>query len=167
MKTLLKLIILMSVCAISAQNGIYISITQDVKHATYDEDAFRLNLLTRLKLEGKQKSIGYVTIYPEFEYADLNTAPYTRISFNGGYTFNTLLKNFETGAYIGWGLIQRGDSVSYRSWGILGDVSYIMSNRFKLTSALQFVKRGDLKYKYGTKGLKPSVFFGIEFKITK
>ena len=144
-----------------SQNGVYLSVSQDVKHATYDEDAFRLNLLGRVKLEGFQQKYGYILVAPSFEYADLKEAPFTRFSFDVGYVFNKLfIKNLEVSGTAGWGFIQRGDSFSYASWSFVGDIGYvIVENRFKIVLEGQFTERSDIgKW-------VPSTFLGIEVKL--
>jgi hypothetical protein len=150
----------------TAQDGVYLSVHQDFKHATYDEDAFRLNLLVRAKLEGKQGKIGYLVLAPTFEYADLNEHPFTRYSFDIGYSFNQLfIDKLELSAFGGWGFIQRGDSASYNSFSFIGEINYKLSKRFKLSFVSQLTERSDLRYKYGDNKWIISNFVGLEFKI--
>src|SRR5690606_31889043 len=79
------------------QERLSVSVLQDVRlgivgDKEHNYDAFTLDILVRLKMQGNQQKYGYLTIYPEFEYADLKQS-YIRYSANVGYTFNKLIVN--------------------------------------------------------------------------
>jgi len=145
------------------QERVSLSILQDVKLATIGDkernyDAFTLDMLVRLKMQGNQQKYGYLTIYPEFEYADLKQS-YIRYSANVGYTFNKLIvNNFDVALIGGIGMINReGESSS--SLSLTGEIGYSLNDWLKLVIDAQLVQRSDIE-KYVTSG-----FLGIEIKI--
>src|SRR5690606_2325888 len=145
------------------QERVSLSILQDVKLATigdkeHNYDAFTLDMLVRLKMQGNQQKYGYLIVYPEFEYADLKQ-DYMRYSANVGYTFNKLIvKNFDASLVGGFGFINReGEGSS--SFSLTGEIGYSLNDWLKLVIDAQLVQRSDIK-KYVTSG-----FLGIEIKI--
>ena len=64
------------------------SIQQDLKLAVVGDekrgyDAFTTDALIRLEMHGKPNHIGYVVVFPEYEFADIE-GKYHRYSFNAG-----------------------------------------------------------------------------------
>ena len=123
-----------------------------------------INILARLNMQGKQNKWGYLLVFPEFEFAELDDN-YFRASANVGYTFNNLfVKGTEASFYAGGGLIGRW-GVSTYSWG--GGASAAMKvGKIKLLMLAQFTERSDLRLRYGgnTK-IRFSGFVGVEIPI--
>ena len=157
----------------NAQERVSFGIYQDTKLALlgdeHGNDAFTTNILINLKMQGHQKQRGkyyggYMVIYPEFEFADLHGGEYKRYSANIGYTFNQLFKNFEYTACVSFGLIDRWKA-SYHSWGLNGEIAYLITDNLKINALAQFVKRRDLGHRYGGEHLRFSGFIGINYNI--
>ena len=145
------------------QERLSLSILQDVKLATigdkeHNYDAFTLDIIARVKMQGNQQKYGYLIVYPEFEYADLKQS-YLRYSANVGYTLNKLfLDDFDASLVGGFGFINReGEGSS--SFSLTGEIGYKLSNRFKIVMDGQMVQRSDIQKN------KFSGFLGIEIKI--
>lgn len=151
------------------QEKISIAIYQDVKLATigdkkHNYDAFTLDMIFRLKMQGNQQKFGYLVVFPEFEIADLNET-YYRYSANVGYTLNKLfIKNFEINGSLGYGIISR-ENVSSGSFSLNGEIAYKITDNFKISVLGQLAQRTDLKWLYDDNTIKFSGFFGIEYNI--
>jgi hypothetical protein len=162
------LITLLSVATCKAQEQISLSIHQDFKLGVLGDqehgyDAVTLDLLFRVKLQGDQQKYGYMIVYPEFEYAQIDGL-YKRYSANIGYTFNKLIvKNTEATATIGYGWIDRYSKTMF-SFSATGELAYNFKS-FKLSMIAQFTERNDLYLFYGKKAISFSGFVGVEFPI--
>lgn len=147
----------------TAQEQVSLAVLQDVKLATIGDkdhgyDAFTLNVIARVKMQGNQQKYGYLIVYPEVEYAHLKQS-YLRYSANFGYTLNQLfIKNLEASLAGGFGFINReGEGSS--SFSLTGELGYRLSNRFKIVVDGQLVQRSDIQKN------RFSGFVGFEFKI--
>ena len=146
-----------------AQEQVSLAFLQDVKLATIGDkdhgyDAFTLNVIARVKMQGNQQKHGFLIVYPEVEYADLKQS-YLRYSANAGYTFNQLfINNFEASLFGGFGFINR-DGEGSSSLSLTGELGYRLSNRFKIVMDGQMVQRSDIQKNIF------SGFLGVEFKI--
>jgi hypothetical protein len=114
-----------------SQSKVSFVIAQDLKLATLGDkergyDAFTPNVLLRFKMQGKQSKIGYLVIFPEFEYADIQ-GQYYRYSANVGYSFNKLFERWTYTPAIGCGFIDRyGKNVF--SWSGSLEVAYSIND---------------------------------------
>lgn len=166
--TIIAMMLLMACNTTNAQSGVSISLHQDLKFATIgDTDrgykAGTIDIVARFKMAGNQDKYGYVIVFPEFEYAEIEGI-YKRYSVNAGYTFNKLiLDNFEVNAAIGYGWIDRYGKSMF-SFSASSEVAYKITDHIKTSLMLQLTQRKDLLWLYGTNSIKPSVFFGIEYK---
>lgn len=168
-KILLAIVLFATSLNINAQEGIEVGIYQDLKFATIGDkergyDAFTTDVLFRFKMQGNQQKLGYMIIYPEYEYAAIE-GDYHRYSANVGYCLNKLiLNNFEVEGALSYGFIDRyGKSLS--SFGANLGINYKMGD-FKLSAITQFTERKDLTWLWGTKNnIKYSFFVGISYKI--
>ena len=162
--TILLLLISLS---IYSQDRVSLSIHQDARLALVGDghyQPFTANILARFKMQGKQQEYGYLIIYPEFEYAEIEGI-YKRYSVNAGYTFNKLiLDNFETSIQGGWGFIDRYDTGAF-SFSLGGELAYKVTDRFKVSLIAQFTERKDLKWMYGDNVIRFSGFLGIEYNL--
>jgi len=145
----------------SPDGSIAISLHQDIRLATLGDnkgnDAFTLNFLARVKLEGNQDEWGYTTIYPEYEYANLKGGKYVRYSLNIAYVLNQIFKDIELSTGFGYGWIDRQGTSS--SISLNSELAYYLSDRLKLSLAGQYTQRQDIEtWRY-------SSFFGVEFKL--
>ena len=119
------------------------------------------DLVFRFKMNGNQEKYGYLTVIPEFEYAEID-GNYRRYSANIGYTFNELiLKNLEVTPILGYGWIDRY-SVSTYSFGASLETLYNICEKMKIGFLHQFVERSDLEWLWGDSKLRYSFFIGIE-----
>jgi hypothetical protein len=127
-----------------------------------------LDLLVRIKIQGKQKRFGYFLIMPEYEQANLQET-YKRYSLNIGYTFNrfylknlNFVKNIELTASIGYGKIDHFAQSTY-DWSVTGEIAYKVNDWLKLGIINQITERTDLLYRYNDNVIRYSCFFGLEF----
>jgi len=160
----IPLLILLLTISLSAQEKVGIAIYQDARFLFVGDErgneAGTLNFLGRVKLQGKQQKWGYMIVFPEYEYANLNGGTYTRYSVNVGYTFNRLLiKNFEASISGGWGWIKRG--LTYHSATIAGELSYKLTDNLKINLLSQYTDRADIAVK------RFSGFIGLEIRLAK
>lgn len=132
---------------VKAQEKVSIAVLQDVRLATLGDDkgndSFTLNLIARIKMQGNQSKIGYLIIYPEWEYANLKQV-YNRYSANVGYTLNKLpISNLEASLIGGIGMIAR-ESESSSSFNVTGELAYKLNAWFKILLNAQIVQRSDI-----------------------
>lgn len=126
-----------------------------------------LNLLARIKLQGKQRKTGYFTLIPSYEQANLQNR-YKRYSIDIGYTFNRInlknlnfTKNIEVSLSVGYGKINHFSQNTY-DWSSIGEIAYKFNNWLKFGIINQLTERTDLFYKYKKNEIRFSSFFGIE-----
>ena len=150
---------------ISAQNKVSISIHQDTRLMILGDnkgnDAGTINILTRFKMQGNQQRLGYMIVFPEFEYAEID-GKYYRYSANIGYTFNNIT-NIEASLSIGYGSINRYGKSMFSGSGS-GELAYLLGN-VKLSLIGQLTERKDLKNLWGTNEIRFSGFFGLEINL--
>ena len=158
----------------SAQEKIGISVYQDAKFLVLgdEERGYKkatINIVARLKMQGKQQDYGYMVVFPEFEYADIKGI-YKRYSLNVGYTFNNLmLDHLEASTSIGFGFIDRY-SKNFTNYSVNAELSYLITPDLKLALMFQLTQRKDLGWLWDETVMKPSGFIGLEanvFKIKK
>jgi len=164
---LVILIITLSSIAL-AQSNVSLSIHQDVRLGLIGDDvgndAGTINILARLKMQSNQQAFGYLVVFPEFEYAEIEGS-YKRYSANVGYTFNELVvNNFEASLFGGWGFIDRYGK-SFFSFGGSGEIAYVINNTIKASVVGQLTERKDLKYMYSKNEIRFSGFIGLEINL--
>ena len=158
---IIALMFLMTYAATS-QEQFSVAVYQDVRLLITGDnkgnEALTPNLILRAVMQGNQQTYGYLTIFPEFEYAKLHEE-YYRYSANIGYTLNRLLiDSVEMGCYAGWGMIKRNNT-SFHSFGASGVINYKLNDTFKLSTMLQLTERKDID------AFRFSGFIGLEIKI--
>ena len=144
-----------------SQEKVSFSLLQDVKLATIGDTkrgykAFTINLLARIKMQGNQQKLGYMIIYPEYEYAELQST-YHRYSANVGYSFNNIINNLEFETAVSYGFINHNGTT--RSVGAWFGTNYIISKALKINAGYQIVERTDINK------IRFSGFIGLEIKI--
>lgn len=165
---LTALMFTMVLCA-KAQEQVGIAILQDVRLATIGDqehgyNAFTPDIIARVKMQGNQQKYGYLIVYPEFEYAQIQ-GEYYRYSANVGYTLNKLfLDDFEASLVGGYGFIDRY-GISTSSFSLTGEIGYKVSRFFKIVVDGQLTQRSDLKWMYGDNAIRFSGFVGVEIKV--
>lgn len=168
MKNLFKIfVLLLFVGHASAQSKMSLSVHQDVRLAIQGDDRGNnpgtLDLLFRFKMQGNQFKHGYVIVFPEFEYAEID-GNYKRYSANVGYTFNQLfIKNTELSISGGYGWIDRYGKTMF-SFGGAGEVAYKIGF-IKLSLIGQLTERSDLAYYFNDKKIGFSGFVGLEINL--
>lgn len=152
------------------QERLSLSVLQDAKlgivgDSKHGYDAGTLDVLIRLNMQGNQQKYGYLVVFPEVEIANLKPN-YVRYSANIGYTFNQLFINkLEVSGYGSYGWINR-EGMSTSSFGVIGEIGYKISDRFKILADLQVLQRKDLDVMYNDANvIKWSGFLGLEIKI--
>lgn len=156
MKTILFILLIIPV-VVNSQEKVSISVMQDLKLATigdkeHNYNAFTTDVILRFKMQGKQQKYGYLTIFPQFEYAELRPR-YIRYSANVGYTLNQF-KYIELMPYVGYGITDRKGS--YKTISLGGEISYPIG-RFKILANGEYLKRKELN-KWVFSG-----YIGLEF----
>lgn len=152
-----------------SQSGVSLSVFQDVKFAIQGDEARgykagTLDIVARFKMQGNQDKYGYLIVFPEYEYAEIDGI-YKRYSVNVGYTLNKLIiKNLEITPSVGYGWIDRYGLSTY-SYSLGLELMYKLSDRFKIGFNNQLTQRSDLKNLWGKGKLGYSFFAGIEYKI--
>ena len=149
-----------------SQDRLALSIQQDLKLAVVGDekrgyDAFTTDALIRLEMHGKPNHIGYVVVFPEYEFADIE-GKYHRYSFNAGYVF--MFRKVHIGLTGSYGFIDRYE-VNTRSGGFSVSLKYPITNNIKLVTTSQFVDRTDLQWLWDVDEIRFSGFIGIEIKI--
>ena len=168
MKKLIILALLLS-GFIHSQNNLSIELYEDAKFAFVgDKDngykAGTLDVLVRFTMQGKQDRLGYFTVSPQFEYADIKGI-YKRYSFSVGYTFNDYFKNFEQSINIDYGFIDRFGK-TFLGAGATASIKYKLSDRFKVVALAQLTDRKDLKVFYNqSQTIRFSGFIGLEINL--
>ena len=149
-----------------AQNNISIGLYQDIKLATVGDDKgnnpFTLDAKLDIGLHGFQLKNYYFSIHTQFEYADLKGGDFGSVMVIPNWTMNNLvLDDLEISGGVLIGLIHRWGQ-AYATYGLNSDISYMIAPNIKLSLLGQLIKRSDLLDRWGTKGLSPSVYFGIK-----
>ena len=133
--------------------AVHIDPTLMIKGDDHNNPSGTINFIAQLKMQGNEQSIGYMVIYPEFEYADLSKS-YIRYSANSGYNFYTPINRLEALLSVGIGLISR-EGTTWHSLSSEGVIS-LKINKFKINLMGQLVDRKDIKE------IRFSGFVGIE-----
>lgn len=161
------ILLLLFALSLNAQRNVSLAIYQDVKLLTIGDGYYEtgtINLIARIKMQGHQQKYGYMIVYPEFEYAQIE-GNYKRYSLNVGYTFNKLfLRNVETSLQGGYGWIDRYDRTTF-SASANGEIAYNISDKIKINLLAQFTHRTDLKLLYNDNVIRFSGFLGLEYNL--
>ena len=163
-------ILLCTITTTQAQEQLSLSLYQDARllilgDPDHGYSAGTLDFTIRLNMQGNQQKYGYLVVFPEFEYANIQGI-YKRWSANIGYTFNKLiLPKTEASAALGFGFTDRY-GLSFLTWSLNGAINYKISNRIKASINSQLVQRKDLEHFYNeTNAIRFSGFIGIEVKL--
>ena len=172
-KNILKFFLLLLLSQnVNSQDFVSISFHQDLKLLAFGDNignrAGTFDILTRLKYQFSQNRYGYLVVHSEFEKAFLDEH-YTRFGAGAGYTLNNFFShdlNFEVTPYFGLGTILRKQVYTF-SYSAALEIGYRFTERFKLSSFIQFTDRTDLLRLYNDRALRYSFFVGIEFNLFK
>ena len=154
-----------------SQNEIELLVLQDARLAitedkTGNNKLFNLDILTKLKLTGKQKESGFLVVSPFFEYAEIEGI-YKRYGFDVGFTFNnSVINGFSFTPTVNYGIQDRWGK-SFLVFGTDFEISYKVSKNIKVVALAQFVERKDLRWAYEDYIIRFSGFIGISYKIRK
>lgn len=152
-----------------AQDLISVSFHQDLKLLAFGDDlgnrSGTLDLITRIKYEGKDKKIGFIVLGIEYERANIKDG-FTRYSGFFGYSINPFFN--ETNLYItpaiGFGNIARRKQIS-TSWSGSLQIAYKLSNSLKISSLIQYTERSDLKTTNNKNETRYSFFIGLNINL--
>ncbi len=145
--------------SISAQNGY--SVAAHINSSIRPTEHYSMDLVARFELQDVQGTYGYFVAYPEFQHIALETSSVQRYSLNMGYIMNSLfIDRFEIGAYIGYGFT--ANQLAYFSFSGTGDISYLLSEKIKLSALYQVAQRPDI-----AKGLayRAGLYFGAKYSL--
>jgi hypothetical protein len=146
-----------------------VSFHQDLRLLTLGDkianDPGTLNLITKIKYEGRQKKAGFLVFGVEYEIANINKT-YRRYGISSGYTFNTLFGNesIHITPYLGIGGILRMGRTSLSCSGSL-QISYALNKTIQISSLFQLTHRTDLLHLYNNNVIRGSFFIGLEFDL--
>ena len=126
---------------------IHVSMHQDTKFLFIGDDRGNgpgtVDFLLKVEFRILQFRSGYVTIYPNYEYADLVGGRLNRYTFGIGYIKERVFtKNLNVGVYPDYGAIQRNGFIT-GSFGINIELFYKITKRFSLSYMHQTVQRSD------------------------
>lgn len=159
------MLMMLIVSAVQAQE-IRLAVWQDARLAIVGDnkgnDAFTVNTLIKLKLQGDQQKIGYMVVAPFWEYADLQVN-YNRFGVDLGYTFNQFIWDIEVTPTINYGIIDRAG----RGYGVFGadlEASIPIAEGLRVSILGQLVDRADLAV-YNDRKIVASGFIGIQHRI--
>ena len=99
----------------------------------------------------------------QYEYADLYGGYYSR--FTVGLGAYIPINNFEIGGFANIGLIKRKGVETPLTYSILGEVNYKLTDKFSISSQLEYVYRSDLDVLWNDKNVwKINGLIGIKYK---
>jgi hypothetical protein len=149
------------------ENRIELSLQQDLRLLTVGDGKgnhpVTLNLISKLEVPFYNFSTSHFSAYTSIEYADLREDNYQRYALGVAYIIDKLSGRFGAGAYVDFGRIYR-ESDGFYSYSVSGELSYKLSDRFKLICTQQLTHRRDLKVRYDTREYVISGFFGIKYR---
>lgn len=152
---------------LTAQDGIKLTVHQDARLLVLGDnkgnDAGTLNLLTRVRLEGKQSKHGYLFVAPEFELAQIE-GDYMRYGVQVGVTLNNIFKDWEYSVSTGYGFINRY-GLSSSSFGGALEASYKIFDGVSISALAQLTQRTDLGWLHGKTELRGSGFIGVQIEL--
>lgn len=162
-------IILTFINQCKAQDNISIGLYQDARLLFLGDnrgnDAFKtIDAKLDISLQGYQLNNYYFSINTQLEYANLKSSDYGSLLVIPNWTFNKMFNNIELSGGVIIGLIHRWKQ-GYGTYGVSGDVSYMISPKLKLSALGQLIKRSDLADRWNKKGLSPNVYIGIKYNL--
>lgn len=128
-----------------------------------------INTLVHVSVPIKETDAGYIFLGQSVQYSNLPNDDYFRYAIlQVGYNLQSFIfKDMSASAAINYGLTKRY-SQGFTNYGATFDLSYRFSDRFKLSSLLQVVRRNDMEVELGMNGThmyKTCLFFGIKFDL--
>ena len=145
----LIVILVVSLTQYSSNSQITISAYQDLRLAVsgddHGNDFGTLDLVLRSEWQARQTKLGYVFVYPQWEYADLAGGSYNRYAGGAGFTFNTWAEKIDFSPSVNWGMLGRFERTFF-TWEFVGDLSFRISDRFRFSTMGSFTQRTDLDY---------------------
>ncbi|WP_299116890.1 hypothetical protein [uncultured Winogradskyella sp.] len=165
MKKLMIIIAFFTLNISNSQDKVSLEVFQDAK-LMFIGDGERyekgtINIIGRLKMEGLQSKYGFLTVFPEYEYAEIQGI-YKRYSAGIGYNFNRLIiNNWSVEAFITYGWIDRDNASSFSYSFGLGSY-YKLNKSFSIALLGQMTERKDLKVLWNDNALRFSGFFGLK-----
>lgn len=176
MKQLFVVLMLFIVLGLKAQSAVGLAAYQDPYLAFFKDDhgnsPYTFDMTFKLKMQGYQGAIGYLSINAKYRYSDLrrhdnlidieSTGYLYRYGAEAQYTFNTIFNSkWEFSPLVGYGLLKRSNTNLFSSWEFGAEVSYHLIKGVKATYEGVWMGRGDLEGQYMYNG---SV--GLQFDIS-
>jgi len=121
------------------------------------------DIIIKFEVPFKRFPKSYLTVFPSFEYANLNTGSLKRYAVGVGYFYtDVFFKRLNMGVLPNYGFIKRFNNTT-GSFGVDIEISYRIAKRVSLSYVHQIIERTDLKVTYNeTKYIKPSSFMGFK-----
>ena len=163
------LIFVLGTPQLRAQNAINFSFHQDLKLLAFGDQlgnrAGTLNFIARLKYEGDDYKLGYLTYGLDYEKALLSDQ-YSRYGAFAGFTFMDVFDsyNLHLTPSFGIGFINRKEHNLF-SWSAALELQYFISDKIRLSALNQLTQRTDLKVLYDDLKYRYSFFIGVEIRL--
>lgn len=167
-KTLLICSCIFAMCSYS-QSRVNLTLHHDARLLFIGDnkgnDALTANLFFKAEIPIKKFSNSYLLVYPGAEFAQLVGGSYQRYSAGAAYVFTEVINKVGAGVFVDYGkIIRQGDD--YSSYSVSGELTYKLSNRWKLSMIYQLTERADLKALYNSKQKHiGSGFIGLKFRL--
>jgi hypothetical protein len=137
---------------VQGQDKLSLGLYQDAKLAFIGDDigndAFTLDAKFDVSMQGKQFKDYYFEIRSQIEYADLKDNFYLSVLVNPNWVYNSI-DRFELSAGAIAGLIYREKAgedeqfMSFISFGLSGDISFLLTDDIKISYLGQYIYRGE------------------------
>ena len=176
MKQLCIVLMLLTIIGLKAQSAVGLAVYQDPKLALFEDghsnNPYTFDMTFKVKLQGYQKSIGYLSINTKYRYANLIrieelvendiTGYLSRYGVEGQYIFNTIINKIGLAPTLGYGILRRSNTPSMSSWEFGGEVTYYLGKGFKGTIESIWMQRPDLINKDFVFNLSLGIQFDID-----
>jgi hypothetical protein len=150
MKTKATILILLITLSGYSQNALGIQVTQDNKLFVLGDEngnsGLTPDISAKIVLQGNDSDLGYLTISPKYEWAQLSGGDYSRFGVEAGYSFHTNILKVDIAPIIGYGYMFRHGSRAV-SWEFSVEVKIPLAKNLSVISLVNLNQRHELKYK--------------------
>lgn len=156
MKALLKILIIATLLL-----NITFLFSQSVGIAAYQDPTLALtkdghgntpytfDMTFKVKLQGRDTGIGYLSINAKYRYADLNrnnstddpTGYLMRYGLEAQYYIHFGLEKWHFAPTIGYGIMQRSNTMAMSSWEFGGEITFALTDNIKLLAEGIYMER--------------------------
>lgn len=155
-----------------SQEKFSIDVSLDPKLALMRDDygntPFTLNSLINFSVQLSQLEHGYYFFGQSVEYANLSGGEYFRYSIlQVGYAFNRFpfSDRIEASMALNYGIVKRW-TFDFSNFGAIFNLSYAFTDRLRVTSLMQVVRRTDIESPNDSEDIyRTSFFLGLRFDV--